>query len=267
MTTQPRRLDTVGLPEEQRGLFRPDLLSIVIPVHDEAGNIGMLLTETCAALRDRVAFEIVCVDDGSNDGTPALLQVLAGKVKELRVVAHARCLGQSVALLTGVAHARGRWIATLDGDGQNDPSDIPRLLEALRDAPEDVRLVAGWRVRRHDVAGRRLASRAANHIRRIVLRDGTPDTGCGIKLFERAAFLSLPAFNHMHRYLPALMQRAGWRTISVEVNHRGRQAGRSKYSNLGRAWVGMRDLLGVAWLIGRHVRVDLAENVDQGEAS
>ena len=232
----------------------PDSLSVVIPAHNEAGNIATLLQEVCDALRGRIEFEIVCVDDGSSDGTGQVLWTLKSGIPELRPFQHDVCRGQSVALLTGVQNAYSPWIATLDGDGQNDPADIPSLIARLEESPPDVKLIAGWRVMRNDGSGKRIASRLANRIRRFFLHDGTPDTGCGIKLFERDAFLSLPAFNHMHRYLPALMQRAGWRTVSVPVNHRPRGSGRSKYTNLGRALVGIRDLLGVSWLTARHVR-------------
>jgi dolichol-phosphate mannosyltransferase len=160
---------------------------------------------------------------------------------------------------TGVKAARGAWIATLDGDGQNDPADIPKLLAQRDGAPKDVKLFAGWRVNRQDTGSKRWASKWANKIRARMLRDDTPDTGCGIKLFERAAFLDLPYFDHMHRYLPALMQRAGWKTVSVPVNHRQRASGVSKYNNLGRALVGIRDLRGVAWLILRSKRTVVEE--------
>jgi len=160
---------------------------------------------------------------------------------------------------TGVKAARGAWIATLDGDGQNDPADIPNLLAKRDESAADVKLFAGWRVNRKDTGSKRWASKFANAIRSRMLRDSTPDTGCGIKLFERAAFLDLPYFDHMHRYLPALMQRAGWKTISVPVNHRHRASGVSKYNNLNRALVGLRDLRGVAWLIVRSKRTATEE--------
>jgi dolichol-phosphate mannosyltransferase len=172
-------------------------------------------------------------------------------VPELRVLGHERQSGQSTAIRSGVKAARGEWIATLDGDGQNDPADLPKLLAARDAGPADVKLYAGWRVNRQDSGSKKWASRWANGIRSRLLRDATPDTGCGTKLFERAAFLDLPYFDHMHRYLPALMQRAGWKTVSVPVNHRPRGAGQSKYTNFGRALVGIRDLMGVAWLIKR----------------
>ncbi|MFT3670129.1 MAG: glycosyltransferase family 2 protein [Pseudoxanthomonas sp.] len=226
-------------------------LSIVIPVFNERGNIGPLVHEVVQHLRGRVPFDIVCVDDQSDDDTRDVLTALKAEVPELRVLVHQRRSGQSTAIRTGVKHALSPWIATLDGDGQNDPADIPKLLAARDAGDAQTRLYAGWRVDRKDTASKRWASRWANGIRQRMLRDDTPDTGCGIKLFERAAFLDLPYFDHMHRYLPALMQRAGWKTVSVPVSHRPRGSGQSKYTNLGRALVGIRDLMGVSWLIQR----------------
>lgn len=233
------------------------LLSIVIPVYNEQRNVGPLIAETAAALHGG-NFEIICVDDGSDDATLETLTGLKAACPQLRVLHHeARC-GQSAALRSGVKAARGGWVVTLDGDGQNDPADIPRLL-AERDADPSVRMFAGWRQSRKDTGSKRLASRIANAIRMNFLHDDTPDTGCGIKLFERDAFLDLPYFDHMHRYLPALMQRAGWKTRSVPVAHRPRMSGVSKYGNLSRAIVGLRDLRGVAWLIRRSTVVRARE--------
>ncbi|SDQ28640.1 dolichol-phosphate mannosyltransferase [Pseudoxanthomonas sp. CF385] len=226
-------------------------LSIVIPVFNERGNIGPLVHEVVRHLRGRVPFDIVCVDDQSEDDTRDVLTELKAEVPELRVLVHHRRSGQSKAIRTGVKHALSPWIATLDGDGQNDPADIPKLLDARDAGDAQTRLYAGWRMDRKDPASKRWASRWANRIRQRLLRDDTPDTGCGIKLFERAAFLDLPYFDHMHRYLPALMQRAGWKTVSVPVSHRARGSGQSKYTNLERALAGIRDLMGVSWLIQR----------------
>ncbi len=228
-------------------------LSVVVPVFNERDNVAPLVHEITAALRGRTDFEIVYIDDHSRDDTLQVLQALKAEVPELRVIHHVTQSGQSTAVRNGVKAARGTWIATLDGDGQNDPADIPKLLDK-RDsagADEGLKLFAGWRVNRQDSGSKRWASRWANAIRSRMLRDDTPDTGCGIKLFERAAFLELPYFDHMHRYLPALMQRAGWKTVSVPVNHRSRSTGVSKYNNLNRALVGISDLRGVAWLIKR----------------
>jgi len=234
-------------------------LSVVVPVFNEQDNVGPLLREILAALRGRIDFEAVFVDDDSKDGTLAALQALKAEAPELRVLHHVKQSGQSTAIRTGVKHARGAWIATLDGDGQNDPADIPKLLAARETADRGIRLFAGWRVNRRDPGSKRWASKWANAIRARMLRDETPDTGCGIKLFEREAFLDLPYFDHMHRYLPALMQRAGWKTVSVPVNHRPRSTGVSKYNNLNRALVGLRDLRGVSWLIVRSKRTGVEE--------
>lgn len=234
-------------------------LSVVVPVFNERDNVAPLIGEIVAALRRRVDFEIVYVDDHSRDGTLAVLRELKTTTPELRVLHHVNQSGQSTAVRTGVKAARGTWIATLDGDGQNDPADIPKLLAKRDESPADVKLFAGWRVNRKDTGSKRWASKFANGIRSRMLRDATPDTGCGIKLFEREAFLDLPYFDHMHRYLPALMQRAGWKTISVPVNHRHRASGVSKYNNLNRALVGLRDLRGVAWLIVRSKRTAVEE--------
>ena len=234
-------------------------LSVVIPAFNEEGNVLDLLAETVAALRGQVAFEVIFVDDGSRDGTLARLRGAMATTPELRVLAHERQAGQSTAIRNGVKAARAPWVATLDGDGQNDPADLPKLLAARDGGPPEVKLYAGWRVNRQDSGSKKWASKWANGIRSRLLRDATPDTGCGTKLFEREAFLDLPYFDHLHRYLPALMQRAGWRTVSVPVNHRPRGAGASKYTNLGRALVGIRDLMGVAWLIARNRRTAVRE--------
>ena len=234
-------------------------LSVVIPVFNEQDNVAALLREILAALRGIVPFEVVFVDDHSRDGTLATLRTLKAEAPELRVLHHVVQSGQSTAIRNGVKAARGAWIATLDGDGQNDPADIPKLLGARSAAAPEIKLFAGWRVRRQDSGSKRWASKWANAIRARMLRDDTPDTGCGIKLFEREAFLDLPYFDHMHRYLPALMQRAGWTTVSVPVHHRHRTAGVSKYNNFNRALVGIRDLRGVAWLIRRSKRTAVEE--------
>lgn len=234
-------------------------LSVVVPVFNERDNVLPLINEITAALRGLVDFEIVYVDDSSNDDTLAVLSAAKTGNPELRVIRHASQSGQSTAVRNGIKAARGKWIATLDGDGQNDPADIPKLL-AMRDgSPAQIKLFAGWRVERKDTGSKRLASKLANAIRSRLLRDQTPDTGCGIKLFEREAFLDLPYFDHMHRYLPALMQRAGWQVRSVPVNHRARGTGVSKYNNLNRALVGIADLRGVAWLIRRSKRTAIEE--------
>ena len=225
--------------------------SVVVPVFNERDNVTPLVNEIVAALRGKYSFEIVYVDDQSKDDSLQVLKDLMTSVPELRVVQHLRQSGQSTAVRNGVKAARGSWIATLDGDGQNDPADIPKLIEARNTAAPEIKLFAGWRVNRKDTGSKRWASKIANTIRASFLKDETPDTGCGIKLFERAVFMDLPYFDHMHRYLPALVKRAGFQSISVPVNHRERGSGVSKYNNLGRAWVGLKDLRGVAWLIKR----------------
>ena len=234
-------------------------LSVVVPVHNEEDNVAPLVGEILAALRGVVPFEIVYVDDLSGDATLERLRALKSATPELRVVRHLSNSGQSTAIRTGIKAARAAWIATLDGDGQNDPADIPKLLAHRDGAAADIKLFAGWRVNRQDSGSKRWASKWANAIRARMLRDDTPDTGCGIKLMEREAFLDLPYFDHMHRYLPALMQRAGWKTVSVPVNHRHRASGVSKYNNLDRALVGIRDLRGMAWLISRSRRTPVEE--------
>lgn len=234
-------------------------LSVVVPVYNERDNVLPLINEITAALRGMVDFEIVYVDDASKDDTLAVLRAAKTENPELRVIRHVSQSGQSTAVRNGIKTARGAWIATLDGDGQNDPADIPKLLAMREESSTDIKLFAGWRVERKDTGSKRIASKLANAIRSRLLRDDTPDTGCGIKLFEREAFLDLPYFNHMHRYLPALIQRAGWQVKSVPVNHRARGTGVSKYNNLNRALVGIADLRGVAWLIRRSKRTATEE--------
>lgn len=233
----------------------PDL-SLVAPLHDEAESVGPLVAAVAAAAPGLGRFELVLVDDGSTDGTSAAVLRAAEGLGFVRLVGHDRRAGQSAAIHTGVRAARGALVCTLDGDGQNPPAEIVKLLAALEAGalPSGVGLIAGQRVGRRDTASKRLASRAANAIRSAMLRDGTRDTGCGLKLFRREDFLALPYFDHMHRFLPALFARDGWGVLHVDVAHAPRTAGRSKYTNLSRALVGAVDLLGVAWLIRRRKR-------------
>ncbi len=227
-------------------------LSVVIPVRNEAPNIAPLVAEIRAALDGVSDYEIVYVDDGSSDETAAAIGAVARDFPRLRLVRHRAGAGQSAAILSGVRAARGPWIATLDGDGQNDPADIPRLLRLARQAPPaPPLLLAGWRQQRRDSAVKRISSRLANAVRGALLGDGTPDTGCGLKLFRRDLFLELPFFDHCHRFLPALVKRQGGRVVSVAVNHRPRQRGASNYGTLDRLFVGISDLLGVMWLMRR----------------
>jgi dolichol-phosphate mannosyltransferase len=227
------------------------LLSIVVPVRNESANVLPLITEILAAF-DHEGVEIVYVDDGSTDDTAQrLLEAKTLAKGQLRILKHRRNCGQSAAVLTGVRFARGQWIATLDGDGQNDPADIPILLAralAEEQSTPGKLLMAGHRTRRKDSWGKRLSSRLANRIRAAILLDDSPDTGCGLKVFRRDAFLELPHFDHMHRFLPALFRRAGGRVISVPVNHRPRLRGQSNYGTFDRLWVGMFDIVGVFWL-------------------
>ncbi len=228
-------------------------LAVVVPVKDEADNIMPLVTEIDAALAGRIAHEIVYVDDGSGDATPDRLAEAKQRFPQLRVIRHSESCGQSAAVATGVRAARAPWIATLDGDGQNDPADIPALMERARAAEAPV-LVAGQRVKRRDSGLKRLSSRLANGVRNALLKDGVPDTGCGLKVFRRDDFLALPYFDHIHRFLPALMIRLGRRVVLVPVNHRPRTRGVSKYGVLNRVFVGITDILGVRWLQRRYRR-------------
>jgi dolichol-phosphate mannosyltransferase len=226
-------------------------VSVVVPVKDEAGNVGPLAREIAAALAHGPAHEIIFVDDGSADGTGAALAALKSELPQLRVLRHARNLGQSRGIRSGVQAARGAVIVTLDGDGQNDPADIPKLLVMLVAQP-DLGMVSGVRVKRRDSASRRIASRLGNRFRAALLGDGATDTGCGLKAMRRDAFLDLPYFDHMHRFLIALVRREGWKVIYVPVNHRPRLTGHSKYTNFGRMLVSVQDLLGVRWLQRRY---------------
>lgn len=233
-------------------------LSVVVPVKDEAGNVASLVREISAALTGR-DHEILFIDDGSTDGTGEALTALKGEVPQLRVLRHGRNLGQSRGIRTGVQAARGEIIVTLDGDGQNDPADIPKLLTALAAEP-GLAMVSGVRVKRKDTASRRLASRLGNRFRSALLGDGATDTGCGLKAFRRDVFLDLPYFDHLHRFLIALVQREGWKVSYVPVNHRPRLTGTSKYTNFGRLLVSAQDLLGVRWLQRRYRgRADIRE--------
>lgn len=218
-------------------------VSVVVPVCNEVENVGPLAREIAAALKGR-PFEAIFVDDGSTDGTAEAVRALRSEIPQLRLLRHSFRAGQSAAVCTGVRHAHAEWIATLDGDGQNDPADIPALFAVRGDAE----LVMGNRVQRKDTWLRHAQSRVANGVRGWLLGDGTPDTGCGIKVMHRGTFMDLPRFDHMHRFLPALFLRAGKRVVSVPVKHRPRERGTSKYGLFDRLWVGIVDIFGVMWL-------------------
>lgn len=227
----------------------PIQLSVIVPVYNEVDNVETLYQETVAALLPKgYPFEVIFVDDGSSDGTKQKLLDLEKSNQFLHVVCHKGNFGQSAALLTGAQAAQYPWLVTMDGDGQNDPADIPRLCKQSF-TPQTV--IFGNRKKRDDNAVRKFSSRVGNGVRRWLLSDDCPDTGCSLKLFPRDAFLSLPHFNHMHRYLPALFKRAGYEIVNVKVNHRPRQHGVSKYGVMNRLFVGIHDLIGMRWLLKR----------------
>ncbi len=237
-------------------------VSIVVPVYNEAENIIPLMEEIVMAMRQADTYEIIYVDDGSTDNTAAILKESQQTVKSLRLIHHKQSYGQSAAIYSGIKAARNPYIATLDGDGQNDPADILRLYAALLQHSKttpNLWMVAGWRTKRHDSAWRLFSSKVANAFRSSVLADHTPDTGCGLKVFLRDEFMTLPYFDHMHRFLPALVLRAGGQVISEPVNHRARAKGISKYGTFDRLWVGIFDIIGVIWLQKRAKQVEATE--------
>lgn len=237
-------------------------ISIVVPVHNEAENIDSLLNEITVALVNFADSEIIYIDDGSTDNTLNILKKAQQTFSNLRVFHHAKSCGQSAAVYTGIKAAKFPIIATLDGDGQNNPADILHLyanLQTQRDENPKLAMIAGWRNQRHDSEWRLLSSKIANQIRSTLLGDNTPDTGCGLKVFLRDAALELPFFDHYHRFLPALMQRGGYHVISLAVSHRARERGISKYGTLDRLWVGVIDIIGVIWLKMRMKRTEIIE--------
>lgn len=234
-------------------------LSVVIPVYNEAESIPALVTEVCDCLDGALDYEIIVVDDCSIDNTQEVLQESRRRYPRMRLLHHASRSGQSAAICSGVQAARARLVATLDGDGQNDPVDILKLYYAMARAQDELLLVAGYRRQRRDTWLKRVSSRIANRVRAALLGDATPDSGCGLKVFSRATFLALPRFDHMHRFLPALVCRLGGSVLSVDVRHRARQLGRSKYGLHNRLWVGIVDLLGVWWLQRRGFHPDVTE--------
>ena len=235
-------------------------LSVVIPVFNEEESIGLLINEIEQSLQD-INYELLIVDDYSNDNTLSVLGQFKSNNNRIRIIKHDKNYGQSFAIRSGIKSAKSTWIATIDGDGQNDPKDIPRLYSVLiseSDSEQNV-LIAGYRIKRKDTWLKKLSSKYANKVRSRILKDLTPDTGCGLKLFSRNYFLDLPSFNHMHRYIPALYVSRGGRVLSIEVNHRHRKKGFSKYGFNNRFWVGISDLIGVKWLQRRSKLVNYSE--------
>ena len=236
-------------------------VSVVVPVRNEAENVGPLADEIAAALTGRWNFELIYVNDGSSDGTEAALAALKAERAWLRQIRHKESCGQSAAVRSGVAAARAPVVATLDGDGQNDPSFIPALLHAFEQGGDRIGLVAGQRVGRRSSAFKKLQSRIANGVRGAILHDGTRDTGCGLKVFRRDAFLALPYFDGLHRFLPALFRRDGFAIAYVDVIDRARRHGQSNYGMWDRLWIGILDLAGVWWLVRRRKRVPQVSEV------
>ena len=235
-------------------------VSIVVPVRNEAGNIAPLIEEITTALDGRWAYEMIYVDDGSTDDTAGRLRKIMARRANLRMLRHAGSSGQSAAVRSGVRAARGAIVATLDGDGQNDPAFLPALISAV-DAGGRVGLAAGQRVGRKDTGFKKIQSRIANGVRKAILRDGTRDTGCGLKAFRREVFLAMPYFDGLHRFLPALVRREGFDIAYVDVIDRPRRSGVSNYGFFDRLWIGIMDLAGVWWLIRRKKPTPIATEV------
>lgn len=228
-------------------------LSVLIPVKDEADNIVPLLSEITKTLEGKLEYEVLYINDGSKDNSLSVLEAAMHRFPRLRVLTHRQNYGQSTSVHTGVRHARGKWIVTLDGDGQNDPADIPRLMHKILELePWDHWIICGLRKKRMDNSIRLLSTKVANAVRQYFLNDNISDTGCGLKLFPRDTFLALPYFDHMHRFLPALVKRLGGMVVGVDVHHRHRTRGISKYGISNRLWVGIVDILGVMWLLRRN---------------
>jgi len=228
-------------------------LSIIVPIFNEKENIEDLIEEIYQSIDSFIKFEVVIIDDASDDNSLQLLKSLKEEYSSLRIIRHEENYGQSSAIRTGVSVANAKWIATIDGDGQNDPRDITKLYKNLIELNQNGinTMIAGFRKVRNDNFLKRFSSRYANKIRSMILKDNVPDTGCGLKLFSRKIFLELPFFDHYHRYLPALFISNGGQVVSIEVNHRQRIKGSSKYGFHNRFWVGIYDLIGVKWLVDR----------------
>lgn len=239
-------------------------ISIVIPARNEAGNIQPLVAEIRRAMPAAYHYEIIYIDDGSSDATAdEILNEQRQPDSPVRLIRHARSAGQSTALYSGVCHAQGKWIVSMDADGQNDPADIPHLLEQAQAQTNAHFCIAGYRHKRKDTLSKRLQSRIANGIRQRLLKDQVPDTGCGIKLFPKHTFLLLPFFDHIHRFIPALVQRLGGNIVVVPVNHRDRTRGVSNYTMFSRLGVGVVDMLGVMWLQRRSSKADILQHADE----
>lgn len=238
----------------------PDV-SIVVPVRNEQDNVAPLIAEIAAALDGRWAYEIVYVNDGSTDATGERLAAEMKARNNVRQIRHAASSGQSAAVRTGIRAARGAIVATLDGDGQNNPAFLPALIEAIEKGGDKVGLAAGQRVGRKDTGFKKLQSRVANGVRNAILRDGTRDTGCGLKALRRDVFLALPYFDGLHRFLPALVRREGFEIVYVDVIDRPRHSGVSNYGFFDRLWIGIMDLAGVWWLIRRKKSTPVATEV------
>ena len=239
------------------------MISVVIPAYNEGENLGDLLREIKKVLEEMALedWEIIVVDDASEDNTPVVLSRIRKEIPQVRVLRHKRRFGQSLALWSGISSARGKIVVTMDGDGQNDPADLPGVLARFWEETRggDLVMVVGNRIRRRDGWSRRLSSGFARLVRRILFGDETPDVGCGLKVFPRELYLQLPFFDHMHRFITVLVRRAGARVVSVEVNHRPRRRGKSKYGILGRALSGVIDVFGVWWLLRRWIRPEYEE--------
>ena len=240
------------ITENTYDLHAAPLISVVVPAFNEAENVENLASEIAKALSD-MPYEMIFIDDASTDDTKAVLTDMKSRFPHLRVLSHRQNSGQSRGVRSGVRAARAAIIATLDSDGQNDPADIPALYAQMirKDAPENLAMVGGRRAKRIDSAAKKVASRFGNGVRKRLLKDEADDTGCGLKVFRRAAFLELPYFDHIHRYIPALMLREGYAIEFADVNHRAREFGVSKYTNFGRLKVSIADLRGVIWLRSR----------------
>ena len=236
-------------------------LSVVVPVFNELENVEPLIFEIQATLENVISYEMIFIDDCSSDGTLNKLVQLNNEIKLLRVLSHKYRSGQSAAVYTGVKAARAPLVVTLDGDGQNNPSDVPSLLAAYQENMGTTKniMICGLRANRKDSLIKRFSSRIANGIRSSLLGDLTTDSGCGLKLFRAEDFMGLPSFDHMHRFLPALMIRNGGKVVSIKVSHRSRQRGKSKYGILDRLWVGIFDLFGVVWLKSRPLNSEVKE--------